>query len=41
MPQRPYFDFAIDGWKIAVLTMLFVLLLLGALTWFDAPWSFL
>lgn len=41
MSEPPYFDFVIDGWKVAVLTILFVILLIGALTWFDAPWAFL
>ena len=40
MSEPPYLDFVIDGWKVAVLTILFVILLVGALTWFGAPWAF-
>lgn len=37
--QRPYLDERIDRWKVLLLTLLFALLLSGALTWVGAPWA--
>lgn len=39
-PRPPYLDPAIDRWKLVVLLALFVVLLVGALTWYgDSPWG--
>lgn len=37
--RPPFFDPNLDGWKIALLVTLFVILLIGALTWYVAPWG--
>ena len=37
--RRPYFDPSIDVWKVTLLTLLFVLLLAGALAWTGTPWG--
>lgn len=37
--RRPYLDSRIDRWKVALLALLFILLLWGALTWVGVPWS--
>jgi hypothetical protein len=37
--RRPYLDARIDRWKVVLLTLLFSLLLWGALTWVGGPWA--
>jgi hypothetical protein len=38
--KRPYLDPRIDRWKVLLLTLLFLLLVAGALTWIDGvPWT--
>jgi hypothetical protein len=37
--RRPYLDSRIDRWKVVLLTLLFALLLWGALTWVGGPWA--
>lgn len=33
--EPPYFDWAIDRWKLALIVLLFVALLIGSLLWPD------
>ncbi|MEZ4726867.1 MAG: hypothetical protein R3E79_07005 [Caldilineaceae bacterium] len=35
----PHFDWPLDGWKLLVLVVLFLLLLLGALWWPEGVWA--